>query len=186
MMDPEGHDPVPSRVFRPRQRIVPRAIIAALALFVPLLLVLYWLSIPRQTWPFVLEIQCGFTALGVIFALGVSKISLTITAEGLSIRRLLGRQTHVAAADIGGLLLVELYQSGTIDCLPHLYVLDEAGEVLVRLNGHVWSRHTLESVIDEISVAVLRPPDPFTVAELGRLRPRLVGRLARQAARLNG
>lgn len=181
-----GEEPAQICVLRPRERIVSHAIIAALALFIPLFLVLYWLSIPRQTWPFVLEIQCGFTALGVIFALGVSKMVLSVTPDRLSVRSLLGRETHVATADIDSLVLVELYQSGTVDCLPHLYLLDSAGDVLVHLRGQVWSRSTLESVIDEIDVAVLRPPAPLTVAELGQLRPQLVRGLARQAARLNG
>ena len=182
----EGPEPVRIRVLRPQGRIVSHTIIAALALFIPLFLVLYWLSIPRQTWPFVLEIQCGFTALGVIFALGVSKITLSVTPDRLSIRSLLGRERHVAIADIDSLVLVELYQSGTVDCLPHLYLLDASGDVLVRLSGHVWSRQSLETVIDELGLTVLRPPDPFTAAELGRLRPQFVGRLTRHTAKLIG
>ncbi|WP_146070678.1 hypothetical protein [Cryobacterium sp. M91] len=178
-------EPAQIRVLRPRERIISHAIIAALALFIPLFLVLYWLSIPRQTWPFVLEIQCGFTALGVIFGLGVSKMALRVTPDRLSVRSLLGRETHVATADIGSVVLVELYQSGTADCLPHLYLLDAAGDVLVHLSGQIWSRSTIESAIDQLGVAVLRPPDPLTVAELGQLRPQLVRRLARHAARLN-
>ena len=186
MMICNGRDPERIRVLRPRERIVSRAIIAALALFLPLFLVLYWLSIPRQTWPFVLEIQCGLTALSVIFALGVGKMALSVTPDQLSVRRLLGRETHVAIADIDSLVLVELYQSGTVDCLPHLYLLDTAGDVLVRLSGHVWSRQSLETVIDELGLTVLRPPDPFTAAELGRVRPQLVGRFTRHTAKLIG
>jgi hypothetical protein len=182
----EGLEPVRIRVLRPRERIVSRAIIAALALFIPLFLVLYWLSVPRETWPFVLEVQCGLTALGVIFALGVTKMSLRVTPEHLSVRRLLGRETQIALADIDSLVLVELYKSGTVDCLPNLYLLDSAGDVLVRLNGHVWSRQTLETVIDELGITVLRPPDPFTAAELGRLRPQLVSCLTRHTAKLVG
>ena len=185
MTERQGFDPVPGPVFRPRRRIVYRAIIAALALLVPLFLVVFWLSIPSRNWPFVLEIQCGLTALGVIFALGASKMFLRVTPDGLTVFRLLGRQTHVAKADIGSLALVELYQSGTVDCLPHLYLLDSAGEVLVRLSGHVWSRSTLEGVIDELGLAVLRPTEPFTMAELGRLQPQMVGLVARHTARLN-
>ncbi|WP_146071786.1 MULTISPECIES: hypothetical protein [unclassified Cryobacterium] len=186
MIKREGLEPVRIRVLRPQERILSHAMIAALALFIPLFLVFYWLSIPRQTWPFVLEIQCGVTALGVIFALGVSKMTLRVAPDRLSVRSLLGRKTRVATADIDSLVLVELYQSESIDCLPYLYLLDSGGDVLVRLNGHVWSRQSLETVIDELGVTVLRPPDPFTAAELGRLRPQLVGRLTRHTAKLIG
>lgn len=161
-----------------------RAFIAALALFIPLFLVLYWLSIPRATWPFVLEVQCGLTALGVIFALGVRKMTLSVTPDRVSVRSPLGRERHVSIANVDSLVLVELYQSGTADHLPNLYLLDTAGAVLVRLNGYVWSRQTLETLIDELGVAVLRPPDPYTTAELGRLRPQLAGPLTRRTAKL--
>jgi hypothetical protein len=184
-MSIDGLEPARCRVLRPKERLILQAIIAVLALFVPLFFVVYWLSIPGQTWTFVLEVQCALTALGMIGAFGVSKMTVRVDTDGLTIQGLLGRVTNVAVADIGSLLLVELYQSGSVDSLPHLYVLDAAGHVLVHLRGQVWARSTIESIIDELDIAALRVPDPLTLVELGLFRPQLVRPWVRYAAQLS-
>ncbi|WP_146069467.1 hypothetical protein [Cryobacterium sp. Y11] len=186
MMMHAGSERLQKRVLRPRERIVPHAIIGALALFIPLFAVLYWLSIPRQTWPFVLEAQSGLTTVGAIFVVGVNKMTLKVNTDGLSIRGLLGHRTRLATSTIGSLLLVDLYQSSTVEYLPHLYVLDSDDDVLLHLSGHLWSRSALESVIDGLGIAALRLPDPLTAVELDQLRPQLRHRLVRRAAQLTG
>jgi len=56
--------------------------------------------------------------------------------------------------------------------------------VLLRLRGQIWPRSALENMIDTLGVSVARPPDPLTMAELARLRPKLVRQWARRTARL--
>ncbi|TFD61556.1 hypothetical protein E3T39_05790 [Cryobacterium suzukii] len=180
----EGFEPAVRHVLRPRRKLVARSIIAALSLLGPVLIVLYWLTIPRDTWIFVAAVQLGLTILGVMAGLGARKVCVTVTAGRLESRNLLGRVTTFGTAEIASVVLVDLYQSGLVDTLPHLYLLDSAGDVLLRLRGQVWPRSGLENIIDTLGVAVVRPPDPLTVAELGRLRPRLVHRWTRHAARL--
>ncbi|MCY7405567.1 MAG: hypothetical protein LH475_13255 [Cryobacterium sp.] len=164
---------------RPRRQLVARAIIAALSLLVPLLIVLYWLTIPQGTWMFVAAIQLGLTILGVVGVYRARKMWVTITADSLQSRSLLGTVTTWDTADIASVVLVDLYQSGTVDTLTHLYLLDSAGDVLLRLRGQIWPRSGMENMIDTLGVAVVRPPDPLTLAELGRLRPQLVHRCTR-------
>lgn len=179
----EGLEPAVTLVLRPRRKLAARALIAALALLAPLLIVLYWLTIPRDTWMFVAAVQLGLTVLAVVAVFGVRRMCVTVTAAQVESRNLLGRVTAIDTSEISGVVLVNLYQSGTLDTLPHLYLLNAAGAVLLRLRGQVWPRSVLEALIDTLGVAVVRPPDPLTVAELGRLRPQLVLRCARRAAR---
>lgn len=178
----EGLEPAATHVLRPRQQLAARGLIAALALLVPLLIVLYWLTIPRDTWMFVAAVQLGLTVLAVVALFGVRRMRVAVTASRLESRNLLGRVTAIDTSEIASVVLVDLYQSGTLDTLPHLYLLDSAGAVLLRLRGQVWPRSGLEELIDTLGVAVVRPPDPLTLADLGRLRPQLVRRCARRAA----
>lgn len=179
-----GNDPGAIEVLRPRRQLVARSIVAALALLVPLFIVLLWLSLPSNTWPWVVEITGGFATLGLIGAISGNKMRVYVNAGGLEIRRLLGRVTTIDAADIAGAVLVDLYQTGTLDALPHLYLLDSAGDVLLHLRGQVWPRSGLESLVYTLGVPIERPPDPLTVSELARLRPQLVHDCRRRAASL--
>ncbi|WP_105033736.1 hypothetical protein [Cryobacterium aureum] len=180
----EGTEPGGMQILRPRRKLVARSIVAALSFMLPLLIVLYWLAIPRDTWMFVAAVQLGLTVLGVVAVCGARKMCVTVTGTRLESRNLLGRLTTIDTADIASVLLVDVYQNGVVDTLPHLYLLDSAGDVLLRLRGQFWPQSGLENVIDTLGVAVVRPPDPLTLAELGRLRPQLVHRWTRRTARL--
>ncbi|MDJ0338492.1 hypothetical protein [Cryobacterium sp. PH31-O1] len=179
----KGLEPADRHVLRPREQLASRAIIAALALLVPLLIVLYWLTVPLDTWMFVAAVQFGLTILAVVAVFGVRRMRVTVSAAQLESRNLMGRVTTIDASAITSVVLVNLYQSGTLDTLPHLYLLDADGEVVLRLRGQIWPRSGMEELIDTLGVAVVRPPDPLTVADLGRLRPQLVRRCARRTAR---
>ena len=168
-MVPEGLEPEEAHVLRPRRRLIARAVIAALALLVPLAIVVFWLAIPRDTWPFVLLVMCGIIGFGVLCANGARRMRVTVGAHGLKIHRLLGPVSRYSAAEINSLVLVDLYQSGTLDTLPHLYLLDASGEVLLRLRGQVWPRSAMERIIDALDVPLERIPDPLTYAEFRRL-----------------
>ena len=179
----EGITPVGPEIFRPRRILVARSIIAALSLSVPLLVVLYWLTIPRGTWIIVAGVQGGLTVLAVVAVFAIRRIRVTVTPHSLESRNLLGRVTTLGTTDIASAVLVDLYQSGSVETLPHLYLLDADGDVLLRFRGQLWPRSGLEKLIDTLGVAVVRLADPLTVAELGRIRPQLVHRRTRQAAR---
>ncbi|MDJ0350086.1 hypothetical protein [Cryobacterium sp. PH29-G1] len=180
----EGTEPGELPVLRTRRQLVARSVVATLSLTVPVLIVLYWLAIPRGTWPYVAAVQLGLTILAVVGILGAKRMRVTVTPHGLECRKLLGRVLRISAADINSVVLVELYQSGTVETLPHLYLLDSAGGVLLRLRGQIWPRSGLENLIDSLDVSVVRPLDPLTMGELARLRPLLVPRCARRVARL--
>jgi hypothetical protein len=179
----EGIKPGGPEVFRPRRRLVARSIIAALSLVVPLLIVLYWLTIPSNAWIIVAGVQVVLTVLGLVAVFAVRKIRVTVTPHSLESRNLLGRVTTLSTTDIASGVLVNLYQSGSVETLPHLYLLDADGDVLLRFWGQIWPRSVLENLIDTLGVAVVRLTDPLTEAELGRIRPQLVRRRTRQTAR---
>lgn len=168
------------QILRPRRHLVSRGIVAALALLAPLLLVLYWLTVPSGTWIYIAGVQLGLTIFSVVGVLGARRMCVTATAACLESRDVLGRVSRISRSDIASVVLVDLYQSGTVDTLPHLYLLDSTGEVLLRLRGQIWPRSGLERMVDTLGVAVVRPPEPLTVAELGRLRPQLMHPCARR------
>lgn len=169
----EGLEPGVTQILRPRRKLVARSIAAALALLVPLFVVLYWLTVPRGTWLPVAGVQLVVTVLGVLGIIGARGMHVKISALHLDRRNLFGHVTTWSRADIASVVLVDVYQSATVDTLTHLYLLDVNGDVLLHLGGQVWPRSGLERLVDTLGVTVLRPSDPVTVTDLRRLRPRL-------------
>jgi len=165
-----------AQVMRPRRNLVLRAAIAATALLVPLLLLLYWLAIPRSNWMFVVDIQLGLMVLGVVGVIGARRMRVTITSTQVEHRNLLGQVCRIDRSDIATVVLADLYQGDTVETLPHVYLLDSTGAVLLRLRGQIWPRRGLERVVDSLEATVARPPDPITLAELARLQPGLLHR----------
>jgi hypothetical protein len=164
--------------------MVARSTLAAVALLLPLSSVLFWLSLSSGIWPYVLSIIFGISALGLLGAMGGRRMRVSVTADGLEVRRLLGRVTRIGSAEIARIVLVDLYQTGTLEALPHLYVLSSADNVLLHLRGQFWPRSGMETLIDTLGLAVERPPEPLTATDLARLRPELVHHVLRRAARL--
>jgi hypothetical protein len=161
-----------------------RSVLAAVALLLPLFSVWIWLSLSSDTWPYVLSIICGISALALLGALGGHRMRVFVSADGLKTRGLLGRVIRITPAEIARIVLVDIYQTGTLDALPHLYLLNSAGDVLLHLRGQFWPLSGMETLIDTLGIAAERPPEPLTATELARLRPHLVHHCLRRAARL--
>lgn len=175
-------------VVRANRQVVLRAVIATLALVVPLVILLYWLALPVGNWPLVLAIHFTVSILITVGLVSLRRMWVRVSANGVQLRRLLGRVTHVPASEIASVLLVEIYLVGALDALPHLFLLDSSGEVSLHLHGQIWPHDSMEHILAELSVPVSRIPDPLTMVDLLELRPQLAHDCAlrgtRRAARL--
>lgn len=161
-------------VLRPYRSLFVRGLIALLALTTPVFAVLYWLTIPGGQWLLVLiahVVVVGATVLGVRSFFGTT---ITLRADGVRERGFFGRTVLVRPADVGSIVLVQLYEGSTLDTLPQLFVTGTDGRLLLRMRGQFWPLADMERVAEELDVPVTRPEDSMTLTQLRRTSPELL------------
>ena len=177
-----------AQVLRPHGHLLHQTTLSILAFFAPVFAVLYWLTIPLGEWGNVAVAQAIVmigAAAGIISFL---RTCIWVDDTGITERGFFGRLTSFSREQVGSVVVLDLYQSGAIDTHPQLFVTDADGQLLVRMRGQFYSKGAMDTVADELSVPVVRVPDPMTLTELNRLRPellywferRITGRVARE------
>ncbi|ANP71393.1 hypothetical protein [Cryobacterium arcticum] len=166
--------PVRAQVLRPHGHLLRQTTLSIVAFFAPVFAVLYWLTIPIGEWLPVAAAQLAVMLAAAIGILGFLRTCIWVDDTGVSERGFFGRHTSFPSEQISSVVLLELYQSGTVDSQPQLFVTGQSGELLVRMRGQFYSRGAMDTVADELGVPVVRVPDPMTLSELNRLRPELL------------
>ena len=166
--------PVRAQVLRPHGHLLRQTTLSIIAFFAPVFAVLYWLTIPVGDWPAVAAAQLAVMVVAAVGIVGFLRTCIWVDDTGVSERGFFGRHTSFPAEQISSVVLLELYQSGTVDSQPQLFVTGQDGELLVRMRGQFYSRGAMDTVADELGVPVVHVPDPMTLSELNRLRPELL------------
>ncbi len=161
-------------VLRPFRYLFTRGVIAILALTTPVFAVLYWLSIPTGGWPLVLIAHLLVVAATVLGVYSFLSVTITVGTDGVRERGFFGRVVTVRPAEVGSVLLVQLYESSTLDTLPQLFITGLDGRLLIRMRGQFWSLEDMERVAEELDIPVTRPQDSMTLAQLRRTSPELL------------
>jgi hypothetical protein len=159
---------------RPHGHLLKQAGFAFLALVTPLSAALYWLTIPNGPWLAVLIAQGVAT---VAFGWGLIawlRTEIWVDRKAVSERGFFGRSTTVPISEMTRVVMLELYESGTLDTHPQLFLVDTNGCVLVRMRGQLWSRAAMETVADTLGKPIERVPEPITLRELKITRPELL------------
>lgn len=159
---------------RPFGHLFRQGLTAVLAFFVPLFAVLYWLTIPRGLW-LPVAVASLIAASSLLYAVySHRRITITVSALGFTERGFFGRTTRYAAAIVDNVMILEMYQSDTLDTHAHLFVRKADGTVLLRMRGQFWSRADMETVIDELAAPVVRVAEPVTLRDLNQTNPELL------------
>lgn len=161
-------------VLRPHRHLFTRGVVAILALTTPVFAVLYWLSIPTGGWPLVLIAHMLVVGVTILCVYSFFSVTITLGAHGVRERGFFGRVVEVSPAQVGSILLVQLYESSTLDTLPQLFITDTEGRLLIRMRGQFWSLDDMERVAEELDVPVTRPQESMTLAQLRRTSPELL------------
>ena len=170
----EGVENERAHEIRPLGHLFRHSIIALLAFFVPLFAVLYWLTIPRDLW---LPVALGQVLISGFILFGVyayRNTRIIVSSVGFSERGFFGRTTQHSAASVDSIVLLDMYQSDTLDTYAQLFVTGRNGTVLLRMRGQFWSRADMETVIEELAAPVVRISAPMTLRELNRMSPELL------------
>ena len=173
-------------VLRPRGQLLRHSAVAGLALFAPIFSVLYWLTVPTGSWRPVAAAQVVLILVCVLGVVAYRRTGIWVDHSGITERGFFGRVDSFAAAEVGSILLLELYLGDALDTHAHLFVTGSDGRLLVRMRGQYYSRFAMDTVIEQLAAPVVRVEEPMTLQELNRARPellywferRLVGRTA--------
>jgi hypothetical protein len=167
-------DAAPIVVLRPHRDLFMRGLTAVLALTTPVFAVLYWLTIPDRDWTYVVGAHLLVVLATVVGVFGFFSATIALLPDGVRERGFFGRTLLVRSADVGGILLVHLYDGSTLDTLPQLFVTGHDGRVLLRMRGQFWSAEDMERVAEELDRPVTRAEDFMTMTQLRRTSPELL------------
>jgi hypothetical protein len=161
-------------VARPHRRLFSRAILSILALTTPVFAAVYWLSIPSGPWPIVLSLH-ALLLLASILAVGAYlNTAISVGVAGVTARDYFGRTRTVTAEDVDSIVLLDVYESDTLETVPQLFVCDAAGRPLLRMRGQLWPRSSMQQVIDAFDCPVTVPSESVSLADLRRASPQLL------------
>lgn len=159
---------------RPHGHLFRQWTFALLALFVPLFVVLYWLTVPIGSWLAVLVAQAVVILLFLIALATFYRTAIWVSHSQIVERGFFGRMAATPVGEIERIVVLELYLSDALDTNPQLFILSKDGSVLLRMRGQFWSRAAMDTVARELGAPVVPFPEPMTLRELGMERPELL------------
>ncbi|KQV06171.1 hypothetical protein [Leifsonia sp. Root112D2] len=165
---------VTAEVLRPHRHLFSRGVLAIFALTTPVFAVVYWLTIPSGPWPIVLIVHCLVVLATLLGLIAFFDTLIKVGPRSVTERGFFGRVRTVESAEVGTVILLDLYESNALDTNPQLFVCDENGKRMLRMRGQFWSRESMETVIDALDRPVTVPPEAMTMSELRRSSPGLL------------
>jgi hypothetical protein len=163
-----------TEVLRPFGHLYTRGIVAILALTLPLFAVVYWLTVPSGSWPLVLAIQIVVIALAVLGVIAFFGTTIRLGQEGVRERGFFGRVTLIRPEQVRSIVLIDVYQSSTLETQPQLFVTGLEGQLLLRMRGQFWPLESMHLVADRLDVPITSPGESITLSELRRRSPELL------------
>jgi hypothetical protein len=136
--------------------------------------VLYWITIPDGDWDLVAAVHVGLVVLAFVIARQFFDTGITLTADGLDERGFNGGTSRVARGDVHAVLIIDIYEQLSADTLPHLFVSDAAGRLLLRMRGQYWPEGDMDRVATHLGVRMTRVPHPVSKAEFYVTSPQLL------------
>ncbi len=159
------HDPIVLTRVVPRRILVRNALWSYALISISLFGSLYYLSIPRGTWPGLLAGQLGTGLIVLVAYLRYRLTYIEVTTESIVERGFFGFTRRVPLPRVARTILAETYRSHAPDSTPQLVVRDAAGKRLLRMRGTFWSLAAIRRVADATGVPTEHFPDPITSRE---------------------
>lgn len=157
---------------RPHIHLFRQGFIATAAFFIPLFVVLYFMTVPDGAWRAVLVAQVFVFLVLLLAAAGYFRAAIWVSQTDIVERGFFGWTTRLSIGDIGSILVIETYHGDATT--PQLFVCDPAGKQLLRMRGQFWSRETMDTVISTLDVPVKHVEDTLSTQELRDDHPGLL------------
>lgn len=136
--------------------------------------VLYWLTIPNGVWQIVLTVHVCLVVMTAVIARQFLRVRIALTPDGVIKREFTGGSASVQRNRARSVLIIDIYQNHSAETLPHLFVADAEGLLLLRMRGHYWLPEHMERVATHLAVPVQRPRQPVSMAEFYAASPDLL------------
>ncbi|MBG6237124.1 hypothetical protein IWX78_000067 [Mycetocola sp. CAN_C7] len=170
---------------RVRQGLLGQGIAALLALSVPILIVLYWLTIPTGAWIWVAVAQLVVFAAIALATVRFLRVRIGVTDTHLLERRFFFGTTRIPLESIHRVVMLEMHRTMASQSRLQMFVLNEAGKPLLRMRGEYWSRNSINRIASHLTMAPIEHVDhPVTLDELQSTRPEMLYWFERRPSRM--
>lgn len=159
------HDAIVLTRVTPRRVLVRNALWSYVLISLALFGSLYYLSIPRGTWPGLLAGQLGTIAFCLLAYLRYRMTYIEVTTEEIVERGFFGFTRRIPLSLVASTVLAETYRSHAPDSTSQLLVRDAAGRRLLRMRGTFWTLAAVRRVAEATGVPTEHYPDPITLRE---------------------
>lgn len=151
---------------RPSRRLFWRALSSSLAFTVPVLAVLYVLTIPDGPWPLVVAVHVATTLAFGAASIAYIRTGFWVTAEGIAERGFFGSLTFVRREEIESAMLARTFHGSGTTIVPQLFLVDRGLRQLVRMRGQFWSLDEMNEVCEILGLPVTELTPPVSAKEL--------------------
>jgi hypothetical protein len=168
-----------------RRRLLGQGLVAVASLTVPILLVLFWLTIPDGPWMWV---AVAAAVLLLLVAYGVFqyfRVAVTVTPTHVIEKTFFGGVNRVPVERVARAVLLDLHRTLAAEPRRQLFVLDADGRVQLRMRGDYWSTASIHKVAEHlVTVPVEHIENALTLDELQRTNPLMLYWFERRPTRL--
>lgn len=159
---------------RPRRSLLSSAGIPLVMLGLPLIAVGVFVADPGGAVSTAITLSLVFITILAIGLLQFRLAQASVSVYGIVERGWFGRVTTVPARDIAAVVRVRVYRTNSIESTPQLFVVNSAGERLMRMRGRFWETRTMDRVASTLGVSETVRDEPVTIAEIAESDPGLV------------
>lgn len=168
-----------------RRRLLGQGLVAVFSLTGPILLVLFWLTIPDGTWPMVAAATVAVLLLVAYAVVQYFRIAVIVTPTRLVERTFFAGTRRIPVDKVARAVLLDLHRTLAAEPRRQLFVLDADGRVLLRMRGDFWSTRSIHDVASHlVTVPVEHVEDALTLEELQRTNPLMLYWFERRPLRL--
>lgn len=152
-------------LLRPFAHLFRQGLLATVAFTLPIILVLYFMTIPDGPWQAVLATQIVATIVVVLASASYFTTAIWVDETGIAERGFFGRLTEHPIESIGSIVRAETFVDGA-NPVPQLFVCDHDGRQLVRMRGQFWSQESMDTVVQALDVPMTVVDSTVTTSEL--------------------
>ncbi len=168
-----------------RRRLLGQGLVAVASLTAPILLVLFWLTVPDGPWVWVVGAAAAIVLLVLYAVVQYFRVSVTVTPTHIIEKTFFSGVKRIPLDDVARAVLLDLHRTLAAEPRRQLFVLDADGRVLVRMRGDYWSTASIHKVAEHlVTVPVEHIDEALTLDELQRTNPLMLYWFERRPTRL--
>jgi hypothetical protein len=155
----------------PRRAIARTAVLTAVLSLAPVLVALFWLTWPTDSWPAVLWVADVAVVVGLLMYWRFRVSYAGVNATEFFKRGWLPGSVRIPRDAVATLLVAHTYRGASTESVPQLVARGHEGQVLFRMRGGYWPEEAITAVTEALGSAVTTVSRPMSAAEFYRTWP---------------